>query len=329
VPKDELFPLMPEFATRLTERWRSDPPDIVHSHFWMSGLATLDAARPLGIPVVHTFHALGSVKRREQAAHDTSPPQRIEAEAWVARTVDRVVATSWAEAEELQRMGCGREQIAVVPCGVDDRRFRPMGAARERSDRFRIVVVSRLVERKGIGNVIEALADVPDAELLVAGGPPPSELTADAEARRFRQVAVDHGVADRVRLLGALDRDLVPALIRSADVVACCPWYEPFGLVAVEAMACGIPVVATRVGGLAETVVDGVTGRLVPPRSPQLIAAAVRELMADDLLRRRMGSFAADRARRYRWPCVAEQTFDAYRPLLASLPAAPIRRRLA
>jgi D-inositol-3-phosphate glycosyltransferase len=314
VPKDDLLPHMGTFARELTKRWRHDPPDVIHSHFWMSGLAALEAARPLGVPVVHTFHALGSVKRREQA-HDTSPPERLEVEAMIAQRADRIVATAWSESDELIAMGARAHRIDVVPCGVDHLRFRPDGPSLARSGP-RVVVVSRLVERKGIGNVIEALTEVPGAELVVAGGPPASELGRDPEAQRFQHLADELGVADRVRLLGAVDRDEVPQLIRSADVVACCPWYEPFGLVAVEAMACGVPVVATEVGGLAETVVDRLTGVLVPPRAPERIGAALRQLLGDDLLRRRMGAFAVDRARRYAWPHIATQTVDAYRPLL-------------
>ncbi len=126
---------------------------------------------------------------------------------------------------------------------------------------------------------------------------------------RLRSAAAEHGVTDRVHLLGGVARAEVPALMRTADVVACCPWYEPFGLVAIEAMACGVPVVATRVGGLAESVVDGATGVLVPPRRPGAIAAAITRLFADEELRLRMAANAARRARRYSWRQIATETY--------------------
>jgi D-inositol-3-phosphate glycosyltransferase len=202
--------------------------------------------------------------------------------------------------------GATPERVVVIPCGVDRDRFNPCGPPWPPSTgRPRVVVVSRLVERKGIGNVITALADVPGAELLIAGGPPEGLLEDDPEARRLAAVAERAGVRDRVELLGAVDRGRVPSLLRSADVVACCPWYEPFGLVAVEAMACGRPVVATEVGGLAETVVDGETGLLVPPRRPDHIAAALRRLVDDPDAVQRMGANGTVRARHYAWDRIA------------------------
>jgi glycosyltransferase involved in cell wall biosynthesis len=312
VPKDELLPYMGQFACELRRLWRATPPAAAHSHFWMSGLASLEAARPLGIPVLHTYHALGIVKRRNQGGKDTSPPGRLDAEALIAREADRIVATSNEERHELIAMGSDPSRISVVPCGVDLDRFRPDGTVEPRPrQRPRVVVVSRLVERKGIGNVIEALAMLDDVDLVIAGGPPRDALAEDEAVQRYRRLAERLGVADRVELRGAVARDEVPALLRSADAVACCPWYEPFGLVAVEAMACGVPVVASHVGGLAETVVDGRTGLHVPPRSPAAIAEALRRLLADDSRRQSMARAAARRAERYGWDRVAASTMAA------------------
>lgn len=309
-PKDDLLPHMAEFARDLARQWTVQPPDAVHAHFWMSGLASLQAGRRLGLPVALTYHALGVVKRRNQGSADTSPRERIAIERRLALHCDRIIATTFDERRELLAMGASAHRLSVVPCGVDLDRFRAAGPATPRTDRPRIVVVSRLVERKGIGNVIEALSMVPHAELVVAGGPPAAMLDDDPEAQRFLRVAEHHGVADRVRLLGAVPRDGVPALIRSADVFVTCPWYEPFGLTAVEAMACGVPVVVSAVGGLAETVLDGVTGMHVPPRSPVAIADALRRLLPDARLRRRLGDAGAARARRFGWDRVAAETLD-------------------
>jgi D-inositol-3-phosphate glycosyltransferase len=310
IPKDELLPHMDAFADDLAGRWAFEPPDIVHSHFWMSGRAALRAARPLGIPVAHTYHALGVVKQRHQGAADTSPKVRIHAERVIARCADRVIATTADERREVIAMGGSPRRTAVVPCGVDLERFRPDGPILSRGERPRIVVVSRLVARKGIGNVIAAIARVPDVELVIAGGPPEAMLDDDPEARRFRGLARELGVDDRVELLGAIGRSDVPPLLRSADIVACCPWYEPFGLVAVEAMACGVPVLASAVGGLAETVVDGITGVHVMARRPDAIADAARWLLADAPRRARMGRAGAQRAQRYGWDRIARETLD-------------------
>ena len=318
VPKDELLPHMTEFADRLTEEWAARRPAIAHAHFWMSGMASLEAAWRLGIPVVQTFHALGVVKRRHQGSADTSPADRLAIERDVAAAADRIVATCTDEVFELLRIGADRRRIAVVPCGVDLDRFRPDGPARvRRAGLRRIVTVGRLVERKGVGNVIEALVEVPDAELVVAGGPEAAELDHDLEVRRLREVARAAGVEDRVCFTGRLGRDEVPALIRSADVVAAVPWYEPFGIVPLEAMACGVPVVASAVGGMIDTVVDGVTGVHVPPRDAAALAATLRTLLDRPALRARLGRAGAARARqRYGWDGIAGATQDSYRQVL-------------
>jgi D-inositol-3-phosphate glycosyltransferase len=231
---------------------------------------------------------------------------------------DRLIATCTDEVFELVRLGADRSLVRVLPCGVDNGLFCPDGPSEERPpDLHRLVTVGRLVERKGLGTVVAALADVPDAELVVAGGPHASELGGDPEARRLLALARDHGVADRVQLRGRIERPDVAALLRSADVVVCAPWYEPFGMVAVEAMACGVPVVASAVGGLVDTVVDGVTGVHVPPRDPVALAAALRGLLADPALRASLGAAGVSRARdHYSWPKVASATVDAYRELL-------------
>jgi len=321
VGKDMLLPFMGAFADDLRGAW-SRPrtrPDVVHAHFWMSGLAALAAARPLGIPVVQTFHALGVVKARHQGGKDTSPAARTRLEPQVAREVDHVVATCTDEVFELLRLGADRRQISVVPCGVDTALFTPTGPAEPRRPDLphRIVSVGRLVERKGIGNVISALAAVPGAELVVAGGPREVDLDRDAEVARLRAVAAAHGVADRVSFRGRVGRRELPRLLRSADVVACVPWYEPFGIVPLEAMACGVPVVASAVGGLIDTVVDGSTGLHVPPRSPDAVADALNTLLPDEARRRELGRAGARRARgRYSWDRVAASTLASYQALL-------------
>jgi len=317
VPKDALLPHMGTFADELQLRWERDMPDVVHGHFWMSGLAALDAARPLRLPVAQTFHALGVVKRRHQGAKDTSPPARIELETGVARDADGILATCSDEVFELLRLGADRRRIRVVPCGVDLGHFSARGAAAPRPPgRRRVLCVGRLVERKGVGNLVTAMAGVPGAELLIAGGPAPEDVASAPETRRLMALAEHHGVADRVRLLGRVERDALPALLRSADVVACVPWYEPFGIVPLEAMACGVPVVASAVGGLIDSVVDGVTGLHVPPRRPDRVAAAINRLLDDDALAERLGRAGARRARRrYGWDRIAAATLDCYEQL--------------
>jgi glycosyltransferase involved in cell wall biosynthesis len=310
VPKDEILPFMGEFARFLAAEWRASPPDVVHAHFWMSGFAAAMAARGLDIPLVQTFHALGTVKRRHQNEADTSPPQRIAIERIIGKKADLIAATCDDEVNELMRMGIRRTRTAVVPCGVDPKLFHPEPVA---SHPLRIVSVGRLVPRKGFEDLITALKRVPEAELVIAGGPPAHKLRSDREAQRLLAHAEAVGVSERVRLAGQVARNDMPDLLRSADVVACVPWYEPFGIVPLEAMACGLPVIASAVGGLIDTVVDGVTGKLVPPRDPKRLARELRSLLADESRRNVYGTAGADRVTAcYTWDEVARRTEHLY-----------------
>jgi D-inositol-3-phosphate glycosyltransferase len=321
VPKDQLLPHMGAFADQLREQWREEPPDVVHAHFWMSAVAALGAAGPLGIPVVHTFHALGTVKRRHQGDRDTSPPERLAIEREIAERVDRIVATCTDEVFELMRMGADRRRVTVVPCGVDLGLFGGGGPAEPRTEgRHRLVSASRLVERKGLGEMVSALAGLPDAELHIAGGPPAAELEDEPEARRLRTLAAELGVGDRLVLRGRVERAAMPALLRTADVVVCAPWYEPFGIVPLEAMACGVPVVATAVGGQIDSVVHGETGVHVPPRDPAALALALRELLDDPERRVGLGAKGRERARqRYAFDRIAAATREVYADVAGGL----------
>jgi D-inositol-3-phosphate glycosyltransferase len=323
VPKDALLPHMEPFAVQLSRRWRLSRPDIVHSHFWMSGLAALSAVAMLDtsagsavppVPVTQTFHALGSVKRRWQPRADTSPAERIGIERRIARSADRIIATCSDELTELRRLGAATSSIDVIPCGVDTALFTPDGPAEPRSDRPRILCIGRLVPRKGVDDVIRAVAGWPDVELLIAGGPPADRLDHDAEVARLRAVA---GGSAAVRLLGQVPHDQLPRLIRSADLVVSVPWYEPFGIVPLEAMACGVPVLTSAVGGMLDTVLPGRTGLLVPPRDPAAIRAAIGRLLADPAGRRAMAAAGVRRARsRYGWASVAAATEQSYQRTL-------------
>lgn len=319
VPKDDLLPLMDDFADWMVQDWagRERVPQLVHAHFWMSGLAARRVGRAWGIPVALTFHALGTVKRRFQQAADTSPVERIDLERALAADVDLVIATCSDEVRELEAMGVTRDRVRVVPCGVDTTHFTPDGP-REHAGRPRLLLVGRMVERKGFDTAIRALALLPGVELVIAGGPPADELAEDPEASRLARLAGELGVADRVRMVGQVAHGNLPALYRSADVVLATPWYEPFGITPLEAAASGRPVVGSAVGGLLDTVGDGETGRLVPPRDPQALGEAVRALLDDPATARRWGEAARERVcRQFGWEVVAEATESALVDVLA------------
>jgi D-inositol-3-phosphate glycosyltransferase len=320
IAKDSLLPYMSAFAVGLERTWEAHRPDVVHAHFWMSGLASLRAADRHAVPVVQTFHALGAVKRRWQRDQDTSPASRLDLEREVACRADRVIATCSDEAAELRALGVPAARVDVVPCGVDVSLFRPaVGDNRPSRSVPRLLIVSRLVPRKGVEDAIRALALVPAAELVIVGGPEVDRLDADPEVMRLRQVMADCGVADRVVLTGHLPHEELPVIIAASDLLLAVPWYEPFGITVLEAMACGVPVVGSAVGGLLDTVVPGVTGLLVTQRDPGSIAAAIRLLLDDEPRRAAMGRAGADRVRQlYTWERVAEQTEQSYRQVLGA-----------
>jgi len=307
--KDALLPHMPAFGAALRSRWTVNRPDIVHAHYWMSGLASLEGVAALRIPYAQTFHALGIVKERLLQDQDTSPPERVPTETLLSRMADAVVATSAAEVHELARMQALGRQVSVVPCGVNTDLFTPDGRGEGKSCRKRIVVVGRLVRRKGVDEVVRALKRLPMAELVIVGG----SGSSDPDADRIRALAQAEGVADRVELRGALPHTEIPRLLRSADLVVCFPWYEPFGIVAIEAMACGRPLVAAAVGGLAETVVAGTTGILVAPRDSEGLARAADSLLQDETRCARMAEASRRRAvNLYDWRCVVDRMLEVY-----------------
>ena len=311
VPPDLLLPYLGEFARRLAQHWRESgwTPDVAHAHFWTSGLAAVTAARQAGVPVVQSFHELGAIEAGD------GKPSRSGYERALGRAVDRVVVKNQEEVRGLVRIGVPRTQLTVVPAGVDSERFTPEGPAAERDpERPRILSVGRLVEHKGFGDVIRAMRYVPGAEVVVVGGPPADQLRADPGANTVRALAERFHVADRVHLVGSVPGRDLPSWYRSADLFVAAPWSEEqFETCALEAMACGVPVVGTAVGGLTETVVDGLTGDLVPARDPRALGGALRRLVNDKVRRFAYGTAALDRARQaYSWKRVAAQVGSVY-----------------
>jgi D-inositol-3-phosphate glycosyltransferase len=299
---------LPAFAAALRGAWEDHPPQVTHAHHWTSGLMTLAAARGLGVPVVQTFHGLGADKRRP---HDGSAgaAARIRVEHHLAYAADRIVATSTDEQDELLRIGASRERIEVVPAGVDVDAFAVVGPAHPRGKRARVVVLSELAPGSGVDTAVVAFTAVPDAELVVAGG----AGAGDPDIARLRALAGACRVGDRVRFIGPVPQAEVPALLRSADAVACLPSCEPLGVVALQAMACGRPVVASAVGALADAVLDDVTGVLVPAHQPRQVAMALRQVLTSPSTAMAMGTAGRDRAEmRYAWARAARATLDVY-----------------
>ncbi len=327
---DSLAPHAAEFGQYLARHWQGDAPDVAHAYFWTSGLAALAGARDLGVPVVQTFLSLQATDPASARPAQAQPAQaqparaktrsgngggaaRLRLEPVIARSVRAVLASSSSEMSALARLGVRRDSVRLIPRGVDTGTFSPEGPVAARGSRPRLLCVAPLAPNQGVDVAVRALADIPEAELVIAGGPEHGKLRGDKAYRALLRLASDLNVRDRVIFHGSVSDDDLPALLRSADLLVDAPTGEPFATVALEAMACGTPVVASAIGSHLDTIIDGTTGLLVPPARPGLIAQRIRTLLASPMLLEGFGIAAVDRARaRYSWDRIGQETLAIY-----------------
>lgn len=338
LPKEDLLPLMADFTRFMADFMaRRGRYDLLHANFWMSGLVAADLKRRQGVPFVITFHALGKVRRLHQGEADGFPDRRFAIEERLVREADRIIAECPRDEADL----CGLyaadpARIVTVPCGFDPAEFSPgdRREARERlgldPDEALVLQLGRMVPRKGVDDAIRGFArairrlDIPARLLVVGGNSPDPDPALTPELGRLRAVAREEGVGDRVTFTGSRGRPVLRDYYRAADVFVSTPWYEPFGITPLEAMACGTPVLGARVGGIQSTVVDGVTGLLVPPRDPEALGERLADLLADAPLRERLGQAALERVRtHYTWEGVARQLAQVYGEVGREVEAAP------
>jgi D-inositol-3-phosphate glycosyltransferase len=336
VPKEQLLPHVQAFA-RFTTRFARHQPamyDIVHANFFMSGMVAQHLKQMLGIPFVITFHALGQVRRLAQGADDAFPPARTRIESLLMQQADRIIAECAQDRLDMEQLyGASPARIEVAPCGFDPAELWPQEQQEARSllgltpGRFTVLQLGRMVPRKGVDTVIQATALLRsqhgiDAELLVVGGDMHAGGRDGPEMARLRALAARLGILDHVRFVGQKPRAELRTWYSAADVFVTTPWYEPFGITPVEAMACARPVVGSEVGGIKSTVVDGGTGFLVPSRDPQAVAERLATLQRNPELARSMGETGLRRAyRHYTWRSVAQQVAAVYAAVLAEAPA--------
>ena len=336
--KDQIWPFMPAFLEAVlgfTQEAREHDRvsyDLVHGNFWMSGWVAAELRRALTIPAVQIFHAMGKTKQRHQGAADTSPHERIAVETDIVRKVDRLIAQCPSERAELvDDYGANREKVAVIPSAVNTETFRPVprDEARRRLELDPhdsvVVYVGRMLPRKDVRNVVRAVAllvqrsSLPIRLLLVGGETAEPDPAATPEIGELQRLVAELGIANRVRFVGKRQPETLRNYYSAGDVVVTTPWYEPFGLTPLEAMACGRPVIGSAVGGITFTVEDGVTGFLVPPRDPEALAARLGEILSGREMRARMGRAARARVERnFTWSTVAERTAALYETLIAT-----------
>ena len=313
---EDLLARVPAFSGPLRARWRRNRPDVVHAVRWTSGLAALIAARDLDIPVVQSFSSLGVAERRDHTAANgtaSARPARIRLEPAIGRSADAVVAASSAEVSDLTRLGVPRTSVRCVPWGVNTDEFAPEGPTAERAGRSRLLATADLTEREPLETLLRALAKVPEAELMIVGGPDRARLRSDVGYRGLAAMTGTLGLTERVIFTGQVDRASLPGLLRSADLVLSTCSYDPSGVTSLQAMACGRPVLAPPTGGHVDAVVDGTTGIIIPPGRPALLAQRIRQLLAHPMMIEAYGVAAVDRARsRYSWDRIAAETVVVY-----------------
>ena len=327
--KDDLVDFVDEFTDGVVAGIRaSGDVDAIHANYWLSGVAGHAAKHELELPLVSTFHTLARVKVEVDEAESA---ERVAAESDVIRCSDAILANCEEEATDLRsHYDAPAERIEIVPPGVDHAFFSPgdkLGAraalgwtdgwigadgGRGAADHPVLLFVGRIQPLKGLDVGIRALAELArdDAELVVVGGP--SGAAGPEEHDRVRSLIADLGVADRVHFVDPQPHHLLSTWYRAADVLLVPSRAESFGLVALEAAACGTPVVASDVGGLRTIVSDGHTGFLVEPRDPSAFAASVDVLLADPALAAAMGAAGAERAQRFTWSTAAARLRRIY-----------------
>jgi D-inositol-3-phosphate glycosyltransferase len=329
-PRQEMADYIPQFVDGIKKfaEEKNIHYDLIHSHYWMSGLAAEALSGAWGgTPIVQMFHTLGEMKNRvARSETEREGGYRLDGERHVMGRVDRIIAATPAEQAQLEWLyGADMRKVYVVPPGVDVDHFYPIPVDEARQfiglgpEARMLLFVGRIEPLKGLDTLIKAVAclrvkDLAEpVHLAVIGGDPdaaPEEMS--AEMVRIQKMCDDLTVGKMVAFLGKRSQDTLPYYYSAAEVVVMPSHYESFGMVALEAMACGTPVIASQVGGLAFLVQDGVTGYHVPDEDDDALCGKLSALLGDAALRRRLGQNAAEYAQTYAWPKIAAQLFEIY-----------------
>lgn len=333
LPKESLFQYMDAFMESMETFMARQPKRyaLIHANFWMSGYVAMKLKERLGIPFVITFHALGKVRLMHQRENDKFPEERCEVEGQVMQSADGIIAECpQDETDLIQLYRADPEKITMVPCGFSPHEFHPIDKAYARMlldlhpTRKMILQLGRMVPRKGIDTVIQSLAQLRkssmDAQLVIVGGEyEKPHLHADPEYRRLMEMAAGLGVADAVSFEGRKNREQLKYFYAAADVFVSTPWYEPFGITPLEAMACGTPVIGAKVGGIQYSVAHGKTGFLVRPKDPQALARKLELVLKSEDLQLYLRQNAIKRVNEcFTWKKVAQQMDEVYRGLASA-----------
>lgn len=336
LPKQELAAFLPTFTQGILRfaQEKGIHYDLIHSHYWMSGMAAIDLKETWRVPMIHMFHTLGKMKNRiARSPQELEGAYRMDGENAVLKQADRIVAATLAEEMQLEFLyHSDIKKIVVIPPGVDTSHFYPICPEEAKaaigvpgSDRL-LLFVGRIEPLKGVDTLIRALAHLrqmgilerfPHDLAIIGGDPNASPDDMNAEMLRLQVLCRELGISDLVLFLGKRSQASLPYYYSASEVLIMPSHYESFGMVALEAMACGTPVVASQVGGLAFLVQDGMTGYVVPDGDPILLADRLNRLIQQPDLRKAMGERATAYAQSYAWDKITSQIIGVYRTLTA------------
>lgn len=333
IPKEELLPYMDEFTAGMLDFIQVEriTYDLIHANFFMSGLVAMNLNEKLNIPFVITFHALGRVRKMHQKEADRFPEERIMIEEQLVRKASLIIAECPQDKEDLINLYLADpDRICMVPCGFNPQEFFPMDkklsrTALELDENDKIILqLGRMVPRKGVDNVIRSIPLLDDSlkqvKLLIVGGDTEvPDFNANKELKRLEDLATELNVAGQVIFIGSREREQLKVYYDAADVFVTTPWYEPFGITPLEAMACATPVIGSEVGGIKYSVVDGKTGFLVPPNAPKVLADRISLLLNNKDLLNNMGEWALKHVcANFTWEMVADQISEQYENIFNS-----------
>jgi D-inositol-3-phosphate glycosyltransferase len=334
IEKEKLLPYMQEFANRTIAFMRSENLnyELIHAHFFMSALVASIIKKRLQIPYIVTFHALGLVRKAFQKESDRFPTERISIEKYIVHDADGLIAECPQDEEDLiNYYDADKSKIKIVPCGFNPDEFYPVEKYRARAilqldpQEKILLQLGRMVPRKGVDNVIRAMGKLTDTlksiRLVIVGGdadsPDPS-LT--PEILRLQKIAEEENVKSSVTFVGRKSREVLRYYYSAADIFITTPWYEPFGITPLEAMACGTPVIGADVGGIKYSVAHGKTGYLVPPQDPTALAEQIKRLITDSSLLKRMEINSLKRVHQlFTWRKVANMVNSLYERTLFAI----------
>jgi D-inositol-3-phosphate glycosyltransferase len=332
LPKQELAGYISTFVEGIKQfsSHKKIKYDIIHTHYWMSGIAGLALQKEWQVPVVSMFHTLGLMKQRvARNAEEAEGDYRVKGEKEVLKNADRIIASTQAELAQLQWLyKADASKVAIIPPGVDTSHFYPIlpDEAKEfigiPPEHRMMLYVGRIEPLKGIDTLIKSIAIIRKKGILdrhcclclsiIGGDPNVEEGALSEEMNRLKALSEEHGLVDLVTFLGRRDQDALPYYYSAAEAVIMPSHYESFGMVALEAMACGTPVVASEVGGLAFLVQDGVTGFHFPAEDSEALSDKLIKLIENEEIRKNMSENAVSIAKNYDWQIIAQQIIDLY-----------------